>query len=189
MPVLAAEPNVFPLDLFDDAALATDRVWRVLHSKPRQEKSLARQLLSAEIPFYLPLIHRRSLRRGRVGESYIPLFAGYVFLKGTKDERYEALKTDRIVRVLEVGNQDLLDRDLRQVHQLIAAGRPITPEDKLGPGMRVRICAGPLLGMEGKILRFGSSRKFVVEVDFIQKGAAVVLDDFCVQPHEVQELS
>src|SRR5438552_1083192 len=83
MPILPAEPTCFPSQLFDEALtapVATDRAWWVLHTKPRQEKSLARQLCDAEVPFYLPLIARRLRIRGRTLTSHVPLFAGYVFL-------------------------------------------------------------------------------------------------------------
>ena len=46
MPVLPPEPMTFPNDLFtaaaDDADFAAERVWWVLHTRARQEKSLAR---------------------------------------------------------------------------------------------------------------------------------------------------
>ena len=42
--------------------------------KSRQEKSLARQLLGMEVPFYLPLIPKTTLIRGRRFTSQIPLF-------------------------------------------------------------------------------------------------------------------
>ena len=39
-------------------------------------------------------------------------------------------------------------------------------------------------GLKGKIIRVATGRRFVVQVDFIQQGASVVLDDFAVQPAE-----
>ena len=59
MPLLDAEPPLFPLDLFDDKidqAVVQDKTWWVLHTKPRQEKSLARELFRREVPFYLPQV-------------------------------------------------------------------------------------------------------------------------------------
>src|SRR5207247_1767226 len=82
MPVRAAGPELFPEELFADSfrPQAADRVWCVLHTKPRQEKCLARQLYDARVPFYLPLLHRRLRIRGKAVTSYHPLFGGYVFL-------------------------------------------------------------------------------------------------------------
>ena len=67
MPMLPAEPDLFPATLFVEEARAPSegQCWRVLHTKPRQEKALARQLHKAEVSFYLPVIVRASLIRGR----------------------------------------------------------------------------------------------------------------------------
>jgi transcriptional antiterminator RfaH len=180
MPLLPEEVSWYPAHLFegDSPPEAGGRSWYVLHTRPRQEKSLARQLVQAEVPFYLPLITRRFRLRGRALTSYVPLFGGYLFLLGDREERLAALATSRVVRPLEVPNQDNLWRDLRQVHRLIATGAPVTPEDRLAPGMAVEIRSGPLAGLRGKILRTSSGRRFVVAVDFIQQGASVLLEDF-----------
>jgi transcriptional antiterminator RfaH len=185
MPVLPPEPNLYPADLFPGAPAETSdsgRVWWVLHTKPRQEKSIARQLLRAHVPFYLPVISRRCLVRNRVLQSHVPLFAGYVFLLADRTERVTALATGRVVRTLEVFDQAELWHDLGQVYRLIASGAPITPEARLVPGAAVIIRTGPLAGLKGKILRTASGQRFVVQVDFIQQGASVLLDDFRLAP-------
>jgi transcriptional antiterminator RfaH len=69
-------------------------------------------------------------------------------------------------------------QDLRQIHRLITAGLPITPENRLASGMMVEITSGPLTGLRGRILRSASGQRFVVQIDFIQRGASVELDDF-----------
>jgi transcription antitermination factor NusG len=180
MPILAAEPCWYPGPLFEDSQSATtaDRVWWVLHTKPRQEKSLARQLYVGQVPFYLPLIARRLRIRGRAMTSHVPLFGGYIFVLGNREERLAALTTNRVVQCLEVKDQAGLWQDLRQLWRLIASGAPITPEDKLAPGMNVQITSGPLAGLKGTILRTANGRRFVVSVDFIQRGASVLLEDF-----------
>lgn len=183
MPILPQETAWFPPALFDSAlpTLDGERRWRVLHTKPRQEKSLARQLLDREIPFYLPLVSHRVLQRRRVLTSYVPLFAGYVFLLGANHERVQALASGRVVRVLEVEDQTQLSDDLLGLWRLLASGMPVTPEQRLAPGVIVEITCGPLAGLRGKIIRAASGRRFVVEVHFIQSGASVLLDDFVLK--------
>jgi transcription antitermination factor NusG len=189
MPLLPSEPNCFPGNLLADANLPQvgERSWWVLHTRPRQEKSLARQLLEARIPFYLPLISRRKRSQNRTLTSFNPLFDGYVFLLANRDERITALATARIVRSLSVTNQEGLHRDLVQVHRLIESGEPIIPEDRLAPGMVVEIQQGPLKGLLGKIVRGASGRRFVVEVDFIRRGVSVLLDEFALVQVEADE--
>jgi len=180
MPPLPLERTVFPEDLFAERTNGerAGRAWWVLHTKPRQEKSLARDLLDAGVSFYLPLVSRRAIVRGRVLDSHIPLFTSYLFLLGDQDDRLRALTTKRVVQSLEVADQDALWHDLSQVNRLITTGAPITLEDRLEPGDPVRITGGALAGLEGKFVRRASGNRFVVQVDFIQKGASVVLEDF-----------
>lgn len=180
MPILAAETDQFPDTLFAEpsAERSADRQWWVLHTRPRQEKSLARQLLENRVPFFLPLIPRRTRVRGRVMTSYNPLFTSYLFLFANHSERVAALATHRVVLSLKVTDQERLWHDLRQTRRLIDAGAPITPEDRLQSGMTVEIRTGPLAGLKGRIVRTAAGRRFVVQVDFIQRGASVELDDF-----------
>jgi transcriptional antiterminator RfaH len=182
MPILAAEPDRCPADLFERSADAPSRSWRVLHSKPRQEKSLARYLHAAGLQYYLPLIARRNRIRGRIITSRVPLFTSYVFLRADPAERVLALASNRVVQVLEVGDQNRLLRDLRQIDTLLGSGAPIAPEARLAPGDEVEVTSGPLAGLSGTIVRTASGRRFVVKVDFIQQGASVMLDDFALIP-------
>lgn len=183
MPILPAEPDRFPASLFDpQQSDAVSRNWWVLHTKPRQEKSLARQLSAAGVPFYLPCVSRRNRIRGRVLTSQVPLFTSYLFLLADRAERVNALTTDRVVHSLEVHDQTKLWTDLRQIEQLVATGAVVTPESQLTPGTPVEISTGPLEGLQGTIVRSASGRRFVVRVDFIQQGASVLLEDYALVP-------
>src|SRR5262249_20586547 len=113
-----------------------------------------------------------------VKSSFVPLFPGYLFLLGDSQERVAALTTNRVVRALEVPHQGGLWHDLRQVSRLIASGSPVTPEARLVPGDLVEIRSVVLAGLTGKVLRVASKTRFVVQVDFIQQGASVELEDF-----------
>jgi transcriptional antiterminator RfaH len=152
--------------------------WWVLHTRPRQEKCLARQLYEARLPFYLPQVARRTLCRGRLLTSHVPLFPSYCFVLADEQQRIRALQSQRVVRTLEVADQERLWGDLRQVQRLIATGAPITPEGQLVAGAVVEIRTGPLAGLRGVIVRQAKQRRFVIQVDFIQRGASVELDDF-----------
>jgi transcriptional antiterminator RfaH len=178
MPILPLETSVFPDDLLalPDPAPGVAAEWRVLHTRPRQEKSLARELVQKEIPFYLPLIAHQRRFGVRVMTAQLPLFDGYLFLYSDRDAYHEALATRRVVRGLAVADQQRLWADLRQVFALISSGLQVTPEPCLLPGQLVEIASGPLAGFRGRIVRSASGRRFVVEVDFIRRGASVLCD-------------
>jgi transcription antitermination factor NusG len=183
LPILPADPAVFPDDLFDGFDVqAADRAWWALHIKPRQEKRLARELRQRRCPYYLPLVEHRTLVRGKVVPSFLPLFPGYVFLLADPEERVGALTTNRIVRSLEVADQAEMWHDLGQVARLIATGRPVTAGERLVPGAPVEIHSGPLAGLRGVVDRTASGHRFWVRVNFLHRGASVLLDDCVLTP-------
>jgi transcription antitermination factor NusG len=151
-------------------------------TKPRQEKSVARDLLARGVPFYLPLVGKDNRIRGRRVRSQIPLFAGYVFLFGDEDDRVSALQTNRISQMLPVADQHRLRSDLQQIERLIEANAPLTVERRLQPGKRVRIKSGPMLGLEGTVTVRRSRFRLLVEVHFLQSGVSIEIDDFMLEP-------
>src|ERR1700722_13586979 len=109
MPILSAEPAVYPNDLFrPEASAPVEKRWWVIHTRPRQEKSLARHLHHHESSYFLPLLRKRSLVRGQAMESHLPLFGGYLFLLGNGSDLQFALASRRIARHLEVHDQSRL---------------------------------------------------------------------------------
>jgi transcriptional antiterminator RfaH len=180
VPILAAEPDRYPVHLLDGAA--PERGWYVLHTKPRQEKSLARHLHAAGIAYYLPTVLRRSTVRSRVLTAHVPLFPGYVFLNADREERVTALASNRVVNSLIVADPSRLWDDLRQIDRLLNVGLPVSTETFLAPGTPVEITTGPLAGLCGTVVRTASGRRFVVRVDFIQRGASVLLEDCALLP-------
>jgi transcriptional antiterminator RfaH len=184
MPVLPLEPYVHPDDLLSRPLVTEsgeDRWW-VLHTRPRTEKTLARQFLRRSIPFFLPLYQRQWRSRGRLLSSYNPLFPGYVFLYGDSQARLTALETNLVALVLPVEDQGQLHGDLRRVYQLMSTGAPLTPEERLEPGTLVEITSGPLTGLEGRFIRRGKELKVLVEVQFLQRGVSVEIESWMIQP-------
>jgi transcriptional antiterminator RfaH len=183
MPILAAETSVYPEGLFHDPQLADpDRRWWAMYTKPRQEKSLARDLVQLGLSFYLPLVPKTNLIRGRRVKSLIPLFGGYVFFFGTEEERIRALSKGRVSLSLAAANTKKMTDDLRNVQSLINSGVPLTVEGQLGPGRRVRVISGALMGVEGTILERRGDDRLLVAVSFLQQGVSVLIQDFLVEP-------
>ena len=178
MPVLEPEPNIFPDDLFSsDAGIGPDRRWWAVYTRARQEKALARELLAYEIPFYLPLVPRTSLSRGRRIESLVPLFNGYVFVAACEDERIRTLQTNRVSQLIAVDDQLKLRHDLGQIQKLIANRAPMLLETRLNPGRRVVVKSGPFMGIEGVVQHQRTGYRLIVEVSFLQQGVSLEIDE------------
>jgi transcription antitermination factor NusG len=184
MPLLPLEPYIAPDDLLDPplSLEAAPASWWVLHTRPRAEKSLARQCLARNLSFFLPLYLRQWRSQGRLLRSYMPLFPGYIFLHGDAQTRLQALKTNQVVHTLAVTDSDQLRADLTRVHRMMQAGMLLAPEERLQPGAAVEVVAGPLAGMEGKILRRGKELRFFVEVRLLQCGVSVEVEGWMIRP-------
>jgi transcriptional antiterminator RfaH len=180
MPILPAEPDLHPPDLWQGGGRITPpERWWCLHAKPRQEKAVARALRFLDISYYLPQVVKVDRTpQGRKIRSIIPLFTGYLFLLGDEFARVEALRTNRLVNVLEIVDQETLIRELRQIYQMLSSGLTVLPESVMPVGARVRIKTGPLMGIEGTVIRRGKRDQFVAVVQFLGRGASVDLEDW-----------
>lgn len=185
MPILPREPDIFPPELLDEAGRCETAPgqWWAMYTLARREKELMRRLHSMQIAFYAPLVHKRSRSPGgRVRESYVPLFASYVFVCATPAEREKALSTNCISRCLPVPDGAQLVHDLRQIRRLIDLDAPLTVEARIEPGRRVRVRSGPMAGLEGTVSKRRGKDWLVVAVEFLGQGASVLLEDFQVEP-------
>lgn len=183
MPILKREADFLPPDLFE---LPADRFpWWVAHVRSRQEKALARECRSRGVPFYLPLREHRPSRGRRRRVSFLPLFPGYLFIRGDLEhERLEILRTNLCVNVLAVLDQEALGFDLAQVRRLQESGLPLRAHPELKAGSVVRIAEGPFEGMTGRVTSVRGKDRFVVAVRFIHRSVSVETDRDALVPSE-----
>lgn len=79
--------------------------WYVLHVKPRTEKKVTERLKIFRLWHYLPLYKKTTRVQRRKVVRMLPIFPGYVFARLNPLSRLEVLKTNLVVRVIEVPNQ------------------------------------------------------------------------------------
>src|SRR6185312_15953546 len=172
MPLLLPEPQCYPDDFWESVAAVerdpargvqeSDRQWWVVRTRTRQEKSLARELSRRAISFFLPQVAKSSIVRGRKRTAYLPLFPGYLFLFGNRDQRSASLTTNRVAQVLPLLEQQELGRDLRQVYRLIQLNAPMPMESRLTQGYRLRVKGGPYQGGEGHVVARSRTSRITV---------------------------
>ena len=185
MPILPSEPDIHPAALLDPLTvrdLASGQWW-AMYTLARREKELMRRLRALDIAFYSPLVPKRTRSpNGRVRESFVPLFASYVFVFGNEQQRHLALTSNCISRCLSVPDGGRLIHDLRQIRRLIELDAPLTIEARIEPGRRVRVRSGSMTGLEGTVVKRRGKDWLVVAIEFLQQGASVLLEDFQVEP-------
>lgn len=185
--MVVQQVSLYPPDLFETIAeqaaeQALDRAWWAVYTKSRQEKVFSRHLLTNQIPHYLPLVQKTYVSCGRKFSARVPLFPGYVFMFGTELERVCSLTSNRVSKILPVHDPSRLRAELEQLFRLITSGAPLTVEQRLAPGNRVRVRHGALAGMEGTVLVRRGKTRLIVSVTFLQQGASVEVDDFNLEP-------
>ena len=180
MPLLGRELELFPQNGLE--LPEAEFPWLVAHTRSRQEKALARHLAPAGVPFFVPQYEKRVERSGRRFVSHLPLFPGYVFFRGGARERHAALRSNLLVRVLEVKDQVLLGRELAQLHALRLAGAEFVPMPKLAEGDPVRVLDGPFRGYTGVVLREQARLRFVVSISMLRQSVAVEFERSALAP-------
>lgn len=151
-------------------------LWWVAHTKSRNEKALAQDLIGKNISYFLPMTLRVHRRSHRTLKSLLPLFSGYLFFCGRENQRIELLRTNRVANLIEVKDQQKLIDELVQIEQAIRAGAPLIPHKYLKAGQWCRVIAGPLLGLEGIVVQTKNDTRLVLQVDMLGQAASVEID-------------
>jgi len=163
--------------------------WWVAHTKSRNEKALAQDLIRKDVSYFLPMSWKVRRQRGRTIRSLLPLFSGYLFFCGNENQRIELLRTNRVANVIEVKNQQKLLAELLQIEQALRVGAPLAPHKYIKTGQRCRVIAGPLAGLQGLVLKTptsagvkpslrkpGTITRLILQVDMLGQAASVEID-------------
>jgi transcription antitermination factor NusG len=164
-------PSLLNSPLFDSQR----GVWHVLHTKSRQEKALSAELQRMEILHFLPLVTQTRYygkRKFRVTE---PLFPGYVFLRGPIERAYAADRTSRVANIIQVVDQVQLDWELRNLALAMDQRVPLDPYPFLKVGLRVRVKAGPFMGLQG-VIESKEASLLVLQIRMLGQAVSVPMD-------------
>ena len=183
-PIAVNQPaGLYPADLFETLAEpGPDRAWWAVYTKSRQEKVFSQHLSAHQVPHYLPLVKKTYVSCGRRFSADVPLFSGYVFMLSSEAERVCGLTSNRVSRMIPVHDPARLQAELATILRLIGSGAPLTVEQRLAPGNRVRVRRGAMAGMEGTVLVRRGRTRLIVNVTILQQGVSVEIDDFNLEP-------
>lgn len=151
-------------------------LWWVAHTRSRNEKALAHDLVSKDISYFLPMSWRVRRRRGRTIRSLLPLFSGYLFFCSDEDERLELLKTNRVANLIEVKNQAKLLGELVQIEHALRTGANLTPYKYIRAGQHCRVIAGPLADLQGIVVKTKNTTRLVLQIDMLGQATSVEID-------------
>lgn len=163
------------MDPFAPAAAALP--WYVLHTRSRQEKAVSSALAARRVPHFLPLARQVRFYGKRKATVDMPLFPGYVFFRGERDEAFACDRNNRLVQILRVEDPTLLEEQLDSVRIALAAEVPLDPCPHLVKGRRVEVRSGPMRGMKGVVEGRGRQvNRIYVQVDMLGQAVSAEID-------------
>lgn len=163
--------------------------WHALYTRHQHEKMVAQILTSKGFETFLPLHAAAHQWKDRTKVILQPLFPCYVFLKGALDHRRLQIVTTPGVYglVLSAGQPAIIPAtEMEAIRRVVESGTPLEPHPFLKRGDEVRIKSGPLVGVQGILVRKKNTYRLVISVAMLGKSAAMEVDAFQVEPVKVR---
>lgn len=163
----------YPADFMKPSA-----AWFALFTRHRHEKAVAWQISERGLEAFLPLYKTAHRWKDRVKELFLPLFPNYVFVLASPGQRGTALSTPGVYDFVRLSGVPApippaeIDAVRRVVHQSLNA----EPHPFLKTGDRVRVKSGPLVGLEGILIRKKNFYRLILSVELLVKSISIEVD-------------
>ena len=142
--------------------------WFVGFIKSRQERRIIKDFNTLGIKYYCPLSKVVIHAKEGYDTHYRSLFFSYISFCGNDLTKYEALSTNRLIRVLEVRDQEKFVKELSSVQaNLKLDPMPLARKDLI-VGKEYVILTGVFKDHVGKLARFGSTCMIEVENEMLR---------------------
>ncbi len=147
-------------------------LWYAVYTRSRAEKRLMELLIAKGIEAYAPT--RRILKQWSDRKKMIeePLIRSYCFVKVDQHRYQDVLNTPGAVRYVWFSGKPASIPE-RQIDILkTISGSGVEAEclpDNFKPGIRVRVKAGPLMGLEGELANRANKNKVIIRIDHLNR--------------------
>jgi transcription antitermination factor NusG len=158
--------------------------WYAAYTSANHEKRVAQHLAQRSVEHYLPLYSSVRRWKDRRVKLELPLFPGYVFVRFALRDRLTVVQVPGVARIVGFDGKPsaLPDEQIEVLKKGLERGLHVEPHPYLTAGRRVRIKNGPLVGLEGILLRWKGNWRVVLSVDLIQRAVSVDLDASDLEP-------
>jgi transcription antitermination factor NusG len=160
------------------------RPWWALYTRHQCEKMVAETLTTKEFEVFLPLYATVRRWTDRQKTLFLPIFPGYVFVRGGLDRRLEIVMTPGVHTILFYGEQvaAIPETEIHNIRRMVEGPHRVEPYPYLKCGEKVRITRGSLKGIEGVLVRKKNLYRIVLSMDLLQQCVAVEIDASDVEP-------
>jgi transcription antitermination factor NusG len=151
--------------------------WYALYVRCNQEKLVACSLAGRGVEFFLPCYESVRQWKDRRIKLKMPLFPGYVFIRGAVLERIVLLSVPNVVHLVGTsrGPSPIPEREMRWVREGIEHGYA-QPHEYLKEGQRVLITDGAMRGLEGIMVSRRNRSRIVVALDSILRAFVIEVE-------------
>jgi transcription antitermination factor NusG len=152
--------------------------WYAAYTFPRHEKRVDEYLQLVGIESFLPTYKiPREWKNGLRVETEFPLFPSYVFARFDMRDRVRVLESRGVLDIVSVRGTPVPLPELEI--QILKAGlgkTGVLPHPFIKIGDRVRLKSGPLLGLEGVLIRVKACWRLIVCVDMLMQAISIEVD-------------
>lgn len=129
---------------------------------------------------FTPTYLKRRAWSDRIKVSKAPLFPGYVFFRPIQDNTGLVVSTIGVRRIVAFGSVPcpLREQEVQALQKIIQSKVEARPYAFIREGEKVRVEDGPLLGVEGTVLRIKKSRRLVVSIEILMRSIAVDIEGY-----------
>ncbi len=141
--------------------------WFAVHTRFKSEKMALKFLSSNEVNAYLPVKNMSRKYGNRVRAIEMPLISSCIFVRIKKSEYIKVLETPYTAGFFKIGKNllSVKDKEIELIQKLIGENIDVEVERKeYLSGDIVEISAGPLMGLQGKLITFNGKQKVAVEL-------------------------
>lgn len=158
--------------------------WYALSVKHQHEKTVRNALEYKGFEALAPTYRVKKQWSDRVRALDLPWFSGYVFCRFEEAAKIQVLETPAVSRIVGFGGKPtpIPCDEIEAIRTVIAAGVEVRPWPRYEPGDRVRIEAGPLRGLEGRVIRQSSGSQLIIGVALLQRSVAVGVEPAVLSP-------
>lgn len=157
--------------------------WHAIFTRHQHEKSVASALSAKGYEVYLPLYLSARRWQDRTKQLWLPLFPSYVFVREGMNRQFQIVTTPGVIQIVGWAGRPAIvpQQELNVVRQVIESCYPVEACPYLESGDRVRVKAGPLIGLEGILVRKKGVTRLVISIEMLGRSAAVEIDSSIVE--------
>ena len=158
--------------------------WYAVYTRYQHEKTVAESFSRNGIEVFLPLYDVVRRWKDRTKHLTLPLFSCYVFLRGGIERRANVLSTPGVYSIVTIGNQlaTIPHAEIDAIRRAVECHLQAEPHPFLCVGDWVRVKSGPLVGIEGILVRKKNSFRLILSAQLLEKSVAVEVNAFGIEP-------